>query len=84
MLRHVGKVALIAEIEDTIVAAQTLCIIRLDSNEHLEENAIALYIFFKSHTRQALLKTITAGNNIPQIPVLRATCKFNHHKLVNL
>lgn len=63
-----GKVALIGEVKEIIVPAQTLLIIRLNETSNKRQKAIALYMFFKSNTGQSILKSITAGNNVPQIP----------------
>jgi len=59
----IGKVAIIGEISEPIVASQASQVIRLDD----KNKAIELYMFLKSNLGQALLKQLTVGSSMPQI-----------------
>jgi len=85
---NAGKVAIIGDIKETIVAAQTLLIVRLNSKLYSKKDAIALYMFLKSQLGQTLLDSLKAGSNIAQIPTdsiknLKIP-KFNQEKIEQL
>jgi type I restriction enzyme M protein len=59
----IGKVAIIGEIYEPLVASQASQVIRVgDKNK-----AIKLYMFLKSDIGQAMLKQLVAGTAMPQI-----------------
>ena len=61
----VGKVALIGDIKEPMIASQAIQVIRLE-----QENIIYakfLYMFLKSYIGQTLLKKLTTGSTMPQI-----------------
>ncbi len=62
----IGKVAIIGEISDTMIASQAIQVIRI-KDENKKEKAIALYMFFKSKLGQTLLSSLVAGVAMPQI-----------------
>ena len=61
----VGKVALIGEIVEPMIASQAIHIIRLDSNYTVEPKF--LYMFLKSNIGQTLIKRLSTGTIMPQI-----------------
>ena len=62
----IGKIALIGEISDAMIASQAIQVIRVqDTNK--KEKAIALYMFFKSNLGQTILSSLVAGVAMPQI-----------------
>jgi len=62
----IGKVAIIGEISDAIIASQAIQVIRIQSDTK-KDKAIALYMFFKSDLGQAILSSLVAGVAMPQI-----------------
>lgn len=62
----IGKVAIIGDISDIMIASQAIQVIRvLDVNK--QQKAIVLYMFFKSDLGQAILSSLVAGVAMPQI-----------------
>ena len=59
----IGKVAIIDEVSEPILASQASQVIRVKD----KETAIELYMFFKSDIGQAILGQIVAGAAMPQI-----------------
>jgi len=59
----IGKIAIIGEISEPLVASQASQVIRLED----KNKAIELYMFLKSNIGQALLKQLTVGSSMPQI-----------------
>ena len=60
----IGKVALIGEISDAMIASQAIQVIRVqDTNK--KEKAISLYMFFKSNLEQTILSSLVAGVAMP-------------------
>ncbi|MDQ1341093.1 MAG: type restriction enzyme protein [Campylobacterota bacterium] len=62
----IGKVAVVGEISDVMIASQAIQVIRIQSKDK-KEKAIALYMFFKSDLGQTLLASLVAGVAMPQI-----------------
>jgi type I restriction enzyme M protein len=62
----IGKVAIIGEISDAMIASQAIQVIRIKS-EDKKNKAIALYMFFKSKLGQTILSSLVAGVAMPQI-----------------
>lgn len=62
----IGKVAIVGEISDAMIASQAIQVIRVQSKDK-KEKAIALYMFFKSDLGQTLLSSLVAGVAMPQI-----------------
>ncbi len=62
----IGKVAIIGDISDAMIASQAIQVIRI-KNEAKKEKAITLYMFFKSKLGQTLLSSLVAGVAMPQI-----------------
>ena len=62
----IGKVAIIGEISDAMIASQAIQVIRI-KDDTKKEKAIALYMFFKSKLGQTLLSSLVAGVAMPQI-----------------
>lgn len=62
----IGKVAIIGEITDAIIASQAIQVIRIQ-DDNKKEKAIALYMFFKSELGQTILSSLVAGVAMPQI-----------------
>lgn len=62
----IGKVAIIGDISDAMIASQAIQVIRI-KDEAKKEKAIALYMFFKSKLGQTLLSSLVAGVAMPQI-----------------
>lgn len=62
----IGKVAIVGEISDAIIASQAIQVIRVQSDDK-KEKAIALYMFFKSDLGQTILSSLVAGVAMPQI-----------------
>lgn len=65
----IGKVAIIGEVNDPMIASQAVQVIRLHCSEK-KEKAIALYMFFKSELGQTILSSIVSGMAMPQISTL--------------
>jgi type I restriction enzyme M protein len=59
----IGKIAIIGEINNPMVASQASQVIRVKD----KEQAIELYMFFKSTIGQAILSQLVAGTAMPQI-----------------
>jgi len=59
----IGKVAIIGEIYEPLVASQVSQVIRVED----KDKAIELYMFLKSNIAQAMLKQLVAGTAMPQI-----------------
>lgn len=62
----IGKVAIIGEISDAMIASQAIQVIRVQNNDK-KDKATALYMFFKSDLGQAMLSSLVAGVAMPQI-----------------
>lgn len=62
----IGKVGIIGETTETLIASQAIQVIRL-SGEDMKEKAISLYMFFKSELAQTVLSSRVAGAAMPQI-----------------
>ena len=62
----IGKVALIGEISDAMIASQAIQVIRVQGKDK-KEKAITLYMFFKSELGQTILSSLVAGVAMPQI-----------------
>ena len=62
----IGKVAIIGEISDAIIASQAIQVIRVQDTDK-KEKAISLYMFFKSNLGQTVLSSLVAGVAMPQI-----------------
>ena len=62
----IGKVALIGEISDAMIASQAIQVIRVQDTDK-KEKAISLYMFFKSNLGQTILSSLVAGVAMPQI-----------------
>lgn len=85
----IGKVAIVGETSETMIASQAIQVIRLQG-DNKKDKAIALYMFFKSNLGQTVLSSLVAGVAMPQIataeikkigiPVLS---KEQHKKLVS-
>ena len=63
----VGKVALIGEIKEPLIASQAIQVIRLKNEGDTKTDTIVLYMFLKSDIGQAMLKQLVAGVAMPQI-----------------
>lgn len=61
----VGKVALIGDIKDPMIASQAIQVIRLNELSLIEPKY--LYMFLKSNIGQNLLKKLSTGTTMPQI-----------------
>jgi type I restriction enzyme M protein len=62
----IGKVAIIGEISDVMIASQAIQVIRI-KGEDKKDKAITLYMFFKSKLGQTILSSLVAGVAMPQI-----------------
>jgi len=62
----IGKVAVIGEITQPMVASQAIQVIRLKCSDK-KEKAIVLYMFLKSSFGQSILSSLVAGVSMPQI-----------------
>ncbi|QKJ24523.1 type I restriction-modification system subunit M/S [Poseidonibacter lekithochrous] len=63
-----GKIAIVGENIDNILASQAIQRIRLKNNMNLKEDAIVLYMYLKSNDGQELLhKLLKQGSAMPQI-----------------
>lgn len=69
----IGKVAIIGEISDVMIASQAIQVIRVQ-DDNKKERAISLYMFFKSNLGQTILSSLVAGVAMPQI----ATSEIKH------
>ncbi len=65
----IGKVAIVGEISDAMIASQAIQVIRV-RDEEKKEKAISLYMFFKSDLGQAILSSLVVGVAMPQIATL--------------
>lgn len=65
----IGKVAIVGEVSETMIASQAVQVIRLKGNNK-KQKAIVLYMFFKSILGQALLSTLVSGVAMPQIATI--------------
>jgi len=65
----IGKVAIVGEASETMIASQAVQVIRLKGNNK-KQKAIVLYMFFKSILGQALLSTLVSGVAMPQIATI--------------
>lgn len=62
----IGKVAIVGESSETMIASQAVQVIRLKESDK-KEKAIALYMFLKSTLGQTILSTLQSGVAMPQI-----------------
>jgi len=62
----IGKVAIVGEISDVMIASQAIQVIRVQ-DRNKKEKAISLYMFFKSNLGQTILSSLVAGVAMPQI-----------------
>jgi len=62
----IGKVAIVGETSETIIASQALQVIRLKDSDK-KDKAIALYMFLKSTLGQTIISTLQSGVAMPQI-----------------
>lgn len=62
----IGKVAIVGETYETLIASQAIQVIRL-KRDNKKQKAIVLYMFFKSVIGQTLLSTLVSGVAMPQI-----------------
>jgi len=62
----IGKIAIMGEINDAMIASQAIEIIRV-KDENKREKAITLYMFLKSNIGQSILSSLVAGVAMPQI-----------------
>lgn len=62
----IGKVAIIGEIHEAMIASQAIQVIRVIGDSK-KEKAIMLYMFFKSDLSQAILSSLVSGVVMPQI-----------------
>lgn len=74
----IGKVGIIGETQNKLVASQANQVIRLNG-ETKKEDAISLYMFFKSNVGQSILNSLVAGTAMPQI----ATSEIKNMKVPN-
>ena len=65
----IGKVAIVGEISDSMIASQAIQVIKLKGSNK-KENAISLYMFLKSTLGQTMLSTLVSGVAMPQISTL--------------
>lgn len=61
----IGKVAIIGEINQAMIASQAIQVIRI--KEDKKNKAISLYMFLKSKIGQTILSSLTSGTAMPQI-----------------
>lgn len=61
----IGKVAIVGETSETMIASQAVQVIRLKENN--KDKSIALYMFLKSNLGQTILLTLQSGVAMPQI-----------------
>lgn len=62
----IGKVCVIGEISEAIIASQAIQVIRVQGDDK-KEKAISLYMFLKSDLGQTILASLVAGTAMPQI-----------------
>ena len=62
----IGKVAIIGERSDVMIASQAIQVIRVQATDK-KEKAISLYMFLKSNLGQTMLSSLVAGVAMPQI-----------------
>ncbi|MBN1839906.1 MAG: N-6 DNA methylase [Campylobacterales bacterium] len=65
----IGKVAIVGDASETMIASQAVQVIRLKGNNK-KQKAIVLYMFLKSILGQALLSTLVSGVAMPQIATI--------------
>eukprot|EP01156_Anaeramoeba_ignava_P018904 Anaeramoba_ignava/a93497_18.p1 GENE.a93497_18~~a93497_18.p1 ORF type:complete len:620 (-),score=48.50 a93497_18:68-1927(-) len=61
----IGKVSIIGDICEPMIASQAIQVIRI--KEDKENKAISLYMFLKSKVGQTILSSLTSGTAMPQI-----------------
>lgn len=62
----IGKVGIMGEISEAIIASQAIQVIRVQGDDK-KEKAISLYMFLKSDLAQTILASLVAGTAMPQI-----------------
>jgi type I restriction enzyme M protein len=62
----IGKIAIVGDTDNILIASQAIQVIRL-SGEGKKEKAISLYMFLKSELGQTMLQSKVAGAAMPQI-----------------
>jgi type I restriction enzyme M protein len=62
----IGKVCIMGEINEAIIASQAIQVIKVQGNDK-KEKAISLYMFLKSDLGQTILASLVAGTAMPQI-----------------
>jgi type I restriction enzyme M protein len=62
----IGKVCIMGEINEAIIASQAIQVIRVQDDDK-KEKAISLYMFLKSDLGQTILASLVAGTAMPQI-----------------
>ena len=62
----IGKVAIIGETNDVMIASQAIQVIRLHDKDK-KEKAVALYMFLKSEISQTILSLFVSGSAMPQV-----------------
>ena len=62
----IGKVAIVGEITDVMIASQAIQVIRIQDTDK-QNKAVVLYMFFKSELGQTILSSLVAGVAMPQI-----------------
>ena len=62
----IGKVCVMGEISEAIIASQAIQVIRVQGDDK-KEKAISLYMFLKSDLGQTILASLVAGTAMPQI-----------------
>ncbi|MBD3797888.1 MAG: restriction endonuclease subunit S, partial [Campylobacterales bacterium] len=62
----IGKVCIMGEINEAIIASQAIQVIRVQGDDK-KEKAISLYMFLKSDLGQTILASLVAGTAMPQI-----------------
>jgi type I restriction enzyme M protein len=64
----IGKVGILGDSDQLMLASQAMQVIRLKEGEDLKSRAVILYMFLKSDLGQGMLKQLVAGTAMPQIP----------------
>jgi len=62
----IGKVGIMGEISEAIIASQAIQVIRVQGDDK-KDKAISLYMFLKSDLGQTILASLVAGTAMPQI-----------------
>lgn len=62
----IGKVGIMGEISEAIIASQAIQVIRVQGDDK-KDKAISLYMFLKSNLGQTILSSLVAGTAMPQI-----------------